>query len=238
MSYIQDDPKSIQNLFGSIASNYDRTNGILSFQKHRKWNRALVQEITKDGFPETLVDLCAGTGAIGYEFLKRTPRQHQVYFVDFSKEMLDCARKKAERYNISPHTLTYLQADVMDLPLLEETASCATVAYGIRNVKDPAQFAREVHRILQPGGTFAILELTRPNNRFLRLGHSLYLKTLLPLIGKIATENKDAYRYLCNSIHTFVEPEKLQKILEEAFFSDVKITPLSGGIATIITAKK
>jgi demethylmenaquinone methyltransferase / 2-methoxy-6-polyprenyl-1,4-benzoquinol methylase len=64
------------------------------------------------------------------------------------------------------------------------------------------------------------------------------LKTVLPLIGKLLTSNKDAYQYLCNSIHAFVEPLHLQKMLEQEGFVRMRIVKLTGGIATLILAKK
>lgn len=236
-TYQKDQPATIQALFDSIAADYDRTNAIMSFQLHKRWNRELVRQVAK-GDPSRILDLCCGTGDIAFEFLLKAQRGKEAVLVDFSQKMLECAKAKASRLPLQSHSLHYLQADVQDIPLPDQYTPCAVIAYGIRNVKDPSKCFREVYRVLQPGGAFGILELTRPSNFFLRIGHRLYLKTLLPLIGKWATRNQEAYQYLPSSINTFIPPQTLANQLEAAGFEVRSIKPLTGGIATLITASR
>jgi demethylmenaquinone methyltransferase/2-methoxy-6-polyprenyl-1,4-benzoquinol methylase len=54
----------------------------------------------------------------------------------------------------------------------------------------------------------------------------------------LLTSDKNAYEYLCNSIHTFVEPEAVEKMLSAYGFTQIQKKPLAGGIATLLTAKK
>lgn len=229
-------------MFGSIASSYDRTNAILSFQLHRLWNRRLVNaaipaHLTSQ--PCTFADLCCGTGAISLPWLTSQKTSHQAKLVDFCPEMLACAKQKASHLQLhQKHDVSYIQADVQSIPLEANTIDFATMAYGIRNVESPEKCFAEVYRILKNGGTFGILELTEPNNRLLRLGHRLYLKAALPVLGKLFAKNGDAYRYLSQSIQTFVKPQTLSALLKSAGFSSVQIRPLSGGIATLIIARK
>ncbi len=238
MTYKKDDPKSIQNMFGTIASQYDRTNAVLSFQMHRIWNRELVKKVIGTSYPENVLDLCCGTGEIAFNYLKNRTGSCEAFMLDFCPEMLDCAKAKAGQMHMERHLIHYLQADAQEIPLPNNSIECATMAYGIRNIKDPQKSAKEVYRVLKPGATFGILELTQPSNRMLRMGHSLYLRYALPVLGKLLTSNQDAYSYLCNSIHTFIPPEKLVGVLEAAGFKDVQSHPMMGGIATIITGKK
>lgn len=238
MAYNKNDPETIQRMFGSIANQYDRTNAVLSFQMHRYWNEQLVKKVIKSSDSEILLDLCCGTGEIAFSYLKSSKLSREAYLVDFCDEMLNCAKSKAYKLPLSHHKIHYIQADVQKLPLADLSADCATIAYGIRNVKNPAKCISEVYRILKPGSNFGILELTKPKNRILRMGHSFYLKTILPILGKALTSNQQAYQYLCNSIHTFIEPKDLQFLLLQAGFKEVEINPMCGGIATIISAKK
>lgn len=237
--YSKQRPESLQALFGSIAANYDKTNAILSFQQHKRWNKALIRNtIGSDRGSVAAADLCCGTGEIALTWLKSERQPHHVYLIDFCPEMLACAEKKAliQRWHAA-HQLDYVQADVQTLPLKDDAVDYATMAYGIRNVKDPEQCFAEVKRILKPGGMFGILELTEPSNRFLRLGHKLYLQYLLPTIGKWATSNAAAYQYLSQSIGEFAQPRELEIQLKKCGFAATRIIPLSGGIATIILAQ-
>jgi demethylmenaquinone methyltransferase/2-methoxy-6-polyprenyl-1,4-benzoquinol methylase len=236
--YDKQDPRTIQAMFGSIARGYDRANAILSFQMHKRWNAVLVSKVTSPHRPETLLDLCSGTGDIAYEYLKNETPPRQAYLLDFCPEMLECAKQKVHKYGLQRHSIHFVQGDAQDLPFPASNFNCATMAYGIRNIKDPLKSLQEVYRVLQPGGVLGILELTQPQNPVIRAGHKLYLKTLLPLLGRLVAKNQEAYRYLCHSIQAFVPPEQLEKLLKEAGFKEVRRTPLTFGIATILVATK
>jgi demethylmenaquinone methyltransferase/2-methoxy-6-polyprenyl-1,4-benzoquinol methylase len=232
--YNKNHPDSIKKMFGSIAKQYDRTNAILSFQMHRWWNRQLVKSMP--GKMSVLADLCCGTGEIAQGYLKRCRDSKKAYLIDFCPEMLDHARLK--NLESGRHEIEYITADVQAIPLRDHCVDAATVAYGIRNVKEPRRFISEVYRILKPGGSFGILELTRPQNKMLRSGHEFYLRNVLPILGKLATSNKGAYEYLCSSIENFTKPEELESMMRQEGFVEIKRKPLMGGIATIIIGKR
>lgn len=237
--YRKDSPQSIQSMFNSIAKRYDLTNAVLSLNMHRRWNRQLVQQVMSSHPSHTLVDLCAGTGDIAFDYLKRTTTPCHAYLIDFSSEMLEHAKLKAAKLSFSnQHQLSFIQADVQQLPLSEQSVDRATMAYGIRNVQQPSRCIQDVLRVLKPGGCFGILELTRPSSQILRFGHQIYLRTFLPLFGKWLTANQDAYDYLRNSIDTFISPEELENLMKEQGFIQTKRCTLMGGIATILTGCK
>lgn len=238
MTYNKNRPESIQAMFNSIAKPYDRTNAILSLYLHKRWNLELVKRVQSHQTPHTLLDLCAGTGDIAFAYLKDLTVPCQAFLVDFSAEMLSVAKEKGKPIEDSVHTLQYVQADVQHLPFLNQSIDCATMAYGIRNVHRPLKCLQEVFRVLKPGGCFGILELTRPRNPLLKMGHHLYLRILLPLLGKLLTSNEDAYHYLRNSIHTFIPPGELEDLIKVAGFTKTGRYSLAGGIATIITGYK
>lgn len=238
VEYNKNSPESIQAMFSSIAKSYDRTNSLLSFQLHRYWNRSLVKETiaNSDG---KLADLCCGTGEITLRWLKKAPLGQTAYLIDFCPDMLECAKVKTKKlkYDLT-HRLFFVQADVQELPLETNSMDFMTIAYGIRNVKNPLKCFEEAFRALKVGGTLGILELTEPKNCVLRFGHYLYLKTILPSLGKLLTSNRQAYNYLSQSIGAFIQPQEVAIKLRQASFRDVRIIPLSGGIATLIIAKK
>lgn len=237
--YDKNNPKSIKKMFGSIAKNYDRTNAVLSFQMHKLWNKQLIKKVIGSKHTGTLLDLCCGTGEISFTHLKSFSSPCNVIMLDFCEEMLMCAKDKAERMNYPSHQqLSYIQADAQEIPLTNDHVDYVTVAYGIRNIQDAKKCFAEVFRVLKPSGVFGILELTEPNNRFLRYVHRFYLKNFLPIMGKFLTSDQDAYRYLCNSIHSFIKPHEMKKLLLDAGFKEVQVYPQTGGISTILIAKK
>ncbi len=236
--YRKDNPQTIQLMFDRIAKRYDLTNAILSFSLHKRWNHALVCHTLQHDRPHTVLDLCSGTGDIAFDYLHTSTHPCQAYLIDFSHEMLEQAKRKSTQFPLQPHHISYLEADVQTLPLPDQLADCVTMAYGIRNVQSPSYCIREVFRVLKPGGCFGILELTRPNYRLLRLGHQIYLRTLLPILGKLLTDNKEAYQYLCQSIHHFIAPQELEDLLKSQGFVQTRCYSLTGGIATIFIGYK
>lgn len=232
-SYQKRNLEQVQTLFGKIAERYDLTNGILSFQIHRFWN----QKLTNTLHGETLLDLCAGTGEIAYRWLKQQTSSKNAILLDFCPEMLQIAEKKRSSYESKGHKLQFVQADAAKIPLADHSVDCVSVAYGIRNICDLPSCFSEVKRVLKPQGTLSILELTEPKNRLLKSLHRFYLNRFLPTVGGLLTKEPDAYAYLSKSIQEFVEPEKIAQDLKAKGFYQVNITPLMGGIATLIQAK-
>ncbi len=236
MIYDQKDPATIQALFGSIAKQYDRTNSLLSLRLHKRWNRELVRKMLGATTPKSVLDLCAGTGDIAFGFLEQAPHLEHIHLLDFCEEMLLSAKVKGQKY--AKDKISYINADAQKIPLKDASISCATVAYGIRNVADPQKCFEEVYRVLEKGGVFGILELTRPKNPLLATGHRLYLNTALPLLGKWATSNKEAYQYLCRTVQNFMDPDKLESMMIKAGFGKTSQTQLSFGTATILLGHK
>ncbi len=229
--YHKSNPKTIQSLFSHIAPHYDRANAILSLGLHGVWNQTLVNALSL-ATQGHMLDLCAGTGEIAFRFLKKHPEAYAT-LLDFCPEMLMVAEKKGMSLEGRFSTLV---GDAQEIPLPDRTVDAVSIAYGIRNVQYPERCFAEVRRILKPKGMFGILELTRPSSRLLRIGHALYLKTLLPVLGKWIAKDESAYQYLSQSIGSFSSPEHLMHLLSACGFQHVEKRPLMGGIATLLLA--
>ncbi len=233
-SYKNRDGAYVQQMFGKVAKRYDLTNGILSFQLHRLWNSALANTLSG----ETLLDLCAGTGEIAYRWLDRQHSPKRAILLDFCPEMLAIAKTKQDSYLSKGHTLQFIQADAAAIPLPDRSVDSVSVAYGVRNICDLSSCFSEVHRVLKPGGTFCILELTEPKNSLLKRLHGFYLNSLLPLLGGLLTQQKEAYGYLSKSIQQFIDPESLLGKLATLGFTKVECKHHLGGVATRLIVKK
>jgi demethylmenaquinone methyltransferase/2-methoxy-6-polyprenyl-1,4-benzoquinol methylase len=232
--YSKQDPETVKALFNQIAHRYDFVNAVLSFRMHHYWNRSLVKEVLGGKPIHDYVDLCGGTGEIAFSYLKANKAPQKTVILDFSQEMLCYAKEKAENLGLETENITYVQADAQDIPLEDQSVDAVTIAYGIRNVKDPQKCISEVARILRPGGSFGILELTRPSNPVLKWGHSFYLRYALPRIASWIAKDKEAYDYLCDTVHQFMSPDILETLMTNAGFKNIQQRPLPAGIATII----
>jgi demethylmenaquinone methyltransferase/2-methoxy-6-polyprenyl-1,4-benzoquinol methylase len=131
-----------------------------------------------------------------------------------------------------------ISADAGRLPFHDKSFYMLTIAFGIRNIPDVDVFLAEALRVLEPGGTLYILELTRPENSVVRFFYNFYLTKILPFIGGILSGRREAYRYLAGSISTFLERPVLMARIKNAGFSQVDYKSKTFGTATIYICRK
>jgi demethylmenaquinone methyltransferase / 2-methoxy-6-polyprenyl-1,4-benzoquinol methylase len=241
-AYSKESPETIKELFGSIAGRYDFTNSFLTLHTHRLWNKKLVNALPikpLSGNKLHLLDLCAGTGEIGYLWLKKQKKRgsienSSVTFVDFCKEMLEIAQKR----NAYESSCSFIEGDASDLPFQDNIFDGCSLAYGYRNIHKKEEALQEIFCTLKPGGTLGILELTSPKNPWIRKIHHFYLRNCVPSIGGLITGNKAAFSYLSSSIEQFPKPHEVLHNLTEAGFVEVSATPLFFGTTHLFLAKK
>ena len=242
-TYEKENPDTIRSLFNHIAKRYDLANSLLSFHTHAIWNQKIAREIVQKASPSNVLDLCSGTGDIAIRILHYAAKNKyiipDVHLVDFSSEMLKIAKLKAAHFAKEiQDKMIFQEADVTALTYPDNSFDAATCAYGIRNVKNVPLFFQQVYRTLKPQGHLAILELTRPKNVFLKAAHDLYIRTCIPIIGKLLTSDKEAYGYLQESIRAFISPDNLAASAKDAGFKNIQVKSLSGGIATLFYMQK
>jgi ubiquinone/menaquinone biosynthesis C-methylase UbiE len=93
-------------------------------------------------------------------------------------------------------TICWLNGDAQALPLPDGSADVVSIAFGIRNVQDPAARAGISPRA-PPGGRVIILEFSLPTNRVLRGLYNFYFRQVLPRTATLISGDKTgAYKYL------------------------------------------
>ena len=216
-------------MFGAITPRYDLLNTVLSMGIDRTWRRKVVtfSRVTTGG---RAADICTGTGELARLLADCVGTEGEVAGVDFCDEMLERARLKfgAQRFP----QLRFVQGDALQLPLPDAHFDGVTMAFGLRNLVDPAQGFREMARILRPGGRALVLELTRPAGPLKAL-YFPYLFGWLPLVGGLLSGNRQAYRYLARSIAEFLSVEQVCRTMGESGFEQVQAHALCGGVATM-----
>jgi len=63
--------------------------------------------------------------------------------------------------------------------------------------------------------------------------YDTYSFKVLPLLGKLITNDADSYRYLAESIRKHPDQETLKDMMLEAGFDEVEYFNLSGGIVAL-----
>ncbi|HEV8253471.1 MAG TPA: ubiquinone/menaquinone biosynthesis methyltransferase [Vicinamibacteria bacterium] len=224
--------EAVRSMFDRIAPRYDLLNRVLSAGTDVRWRRACIDFLELSG-PSRLLDLCTGTADVLIEFLGRDPR-HRGLGVDFAAEMLARARAKLGHFG---SRASLARADAVALPVREGAFDAATMAFGIRNVEDPARALIQVNHALRAGGRFVVLEFSTPYGLFGRL-YGAYSRYVLPRVGALVSGDRGAYAYLPASIRRFPEPDEFLARLREAGFVRVARRPLTAGIAQLYRGEK
>ncbi|MGA2583752.1 MAG: bifunctional demethylmenaquinone methyltransferase/2-methoxy-6-polyprenyl-1,4-benzoquinol methylase UbiE [Tepidisphaeraceae bacterium] len=223
----------VQQMFAAIAPSYDLNNRLHSLWRDQAWRRAAVR--MADVKPtDQVVDVACGTGDLALAFAEKLSNPRQVIGIDFTYEMLPLARQKARDRKI-----LWINGDAQALPLEDSSCDVLSIAFGIRNVADPAAAMQEFHRVLRPEGRLIILEFSLPTNPILRHGYNLYFRHILPRTATwISGDRTGAYKYLPQSVNTFINPQIMSEMMAANGFSDIVQKPLTFGISVCYRGRK
>jgi demethylmenaquinone methyltransferase/2-methoxy-6-polyprenyl-1,4-benzoquinol methylase len=126
----------------------------------------------------------------------------------------------------------------MRVPCADASFDAAMVAFGIRNVIDPAAACAEFARVLHPGGRLAILEFGSPSTPGLRELYNWYFRVVLPRVGRLISRHGDAYAYLPASVAEFPTPERFSRILQQSGFGHIRCEALTMGVVYLYLAER
>ncbi len=225
---------AVRSMFDRIAPRYDLLNRLLSAGTDVRWRRQAVDFLELEP-PLRVLDLCTGTADLLVEALGRDGRSSGLG-VDVAQGMLVRGARKLERRGLARRA-RLVGGDGEALPVKAGSFDAAVVGFGIRNVGDAERALAEVHRALRPGGRFVVLEFSMPGGLLGRLYRS-YFTAVLPRVGGLVSGDASAYAYLPASVQKFPSPEAFGALMERAGFADVRIKPLTFGIACLHRGEK
>ena len=224
----------VRAVFDSVAPRYDLMNDLASLGIYRLWKRAMIDWLRPR--PGWLVaDVAGGTGDVASRILRRARGQARVVVVDVNARMVAEGRDRALDRGRT-RGIDWLVGDAEHLPLRDRSVDAVTIAFGIRNVTDRAAALAEARRVLKPGGRFLCLEFSPAAGPGLGAAYDAYSFRVVPEIGRLVTGDREAYRYLVESIRRFPEPQAFADMIRAAGLGQVRVVPLSGGIAALHSA--
>ncbi len=230
------EPFRVGEMFDRIAPTYDLLNHVLSLGRDFAWRRK-VAELLDDRKGLRVADLATGTGDLLIALLRRRQDLDGAAGLDISEPMLDVFREKLRRGGLADRVTLHC-ADAADSPFADGAFDAVTMGFGIRNTPDVRATLQEILRILKPGGATLILEFSLPRNRALRWCHLRYLRYGVPLIGAVISGDRQAYRYLNESIEAFHPASEFCGLMRQVGFVQVLATPVTWGVASIYRGQK
>jgi demethylmenaquinone methyltransferase/2-methoxy-6-polyprenyl-1,4-benzoquinol methylase len=219
----------VRDVFDSVSGRYDLMNDLMSGGVHRLWKSALIDTL-KPRADMDLLDVAGGTGDIAQRFIGAGGGH--VTVCDINESMLRVGRDRAiDRGAL--RGVDWLVADAESLPLADSSVGAYTIAFGLRNVTHIDRALAEARRVLRPGGRFLCLEFSHVSLPWLEKLYDRYSFSVLPTLGAVVAGDRDAYRYLAESIRRFPQQDALAEMMGDAGLDLVTYRNLSGGIAAI-----
>ena len=220
---IDEKEELVNNIFNSVSSKYDLMNDISSLGFHRLWKQQLINWIAPQS-NQSLLDIAGGTGDIAKLFIKSGGMSADI--IDINYNMLINGISNDNR-------LRYIVGSCEKLPIRNNVYDRITIAFGLRNITKRQLALDEIYRVLKPGGRFVCLEFSKVNDDTVKKFYDFWSFRIIPRLGKLITNNEDAYKYLIESIRMFPDQDRLSLMFIKSKFERVKYKNLSNGIVAL-----
>jgi demethylmenaquinone methyltransferase/2-methoxy-6-polyprenyl-1,4-benzoquinol methylase len=219
-------PRFVRDIFDDCAPWYEWMVEAPSFGTGYRYRaEALARHGWKDGM--RLLDLATGTGVVGRAALESICGRGRVIGMDPSLGMLLEARKGPLRSQL-------VQATSTGLPFADRSFDMISVGFAMRHFGDLNAAFAEMRRVLVPGGTLLVLEITPPRSLLARAALGAYMGSIVPLLTRIRTGSAEAaklMRYYWDTTLQCVPPETILGAMRHAGFPsprrDVQFTIFS-----------
>ena len=203
----------VDDLFDRTSGDYDRVERLLAFGTGSRYRRdALRRAGLRPGM--RVLDIATGTGLVAREALALTGTTGMVVGLDPSAGMLEQARHG------EPSLL--IRAYGERLPCRDACFDFVSMGFALRHVADLGLLFREIRRVLRPGGTACILEITRPRSRAGAGVLRTFMTKFVPAIAGNAARRAEARRLMAfywDTIDACVSPESVLQALDGAGFA-------------------
>lgn len=205
----------VRRIFDGTAGDYDRVERMMALGSGSWYRR---QALARAGLTAGMrvLDVAMGTGLVAREEVALTGDPKLVLGLDPSTGMMAEARRTL--------TIRTVQGVAEELPLASAQFDFLSMGYALRHLGDLAAAFGEFHRVLKPGGTVCVLEITRPP-RGLRLALLKgYMRFVVPTITRLTTRRADTqllWEYYWDTIEACVPVETVKSALAAAGFENV-----------------
>jgi len=184
-----------------------------------------------------VVDLMTGMGECWKHILKKSDKNSKLIGLDFSTEMINRAEKNKGKYKKS--TIEILKENVFENSIANETADFVISGFGLKTFNDDQlrKLADEIDRILKPNGKFSLIDVSVPKSRLLKPFYMLYLKTIIPFLGKLFLGSPETYKMLGVYTEEYGNSKNVHQIFNGLEF-DVEYVEYFYGCASGIKGRK
>jgi demethylmenaquinone methyltransferase/2-methoxy-6-polyprenyl-1,4-benzoquinol methylase len=227
--------RELNRVFADVAPYYDRANYVASLGLWGFFRETFLDTITVHA-GQRVLDVCAGTNAIGIGLLEREPRL-EVHAIDRSEAMQEVGRASARQKGFD---IQGVIGDVHHLPFPDNHFDVVTLQFASRHLRVRRVFT-EIRRVLRPGGYFHHCDMLRPANPLVEGLYYTYLRFCLNFTALVFGSGEAALncrKYFIDALEMFYSADELSTVLRELGYSDVGVKSIFGGMMAFHHAAK
>ena len=215
---------------------YDQVNDVVSFGKAQIARSYALQSLgLRDGV--TVLDGGIGPGTTSKLILSAV-KPSMLVGLDESVKQLEAA--KLNLATLDSGQLHAVRASFEYLPFKGDVFDGIITCYALRDSLDLSRSLAEYSRVCSPRGSFADVDIGKPDNPLKRWGSILYVKYIMPIRAKMAIRNKmkgNPWRMIAPTFVTLPQNGAMLDMVKKQFAKTELKEFLSGGIIVIIGHK-
>ncbi len=225
----------VKTIFNKISYRYDFLNSLLSFGLHKLWKKKLV-DILKPQQGEVWADLCCGTGDLAFLICKRVGPNGSITGIDSAKEILNIAKKKAER--VKNKFINWESKDILEIDEYARKFDGICMSYGLRNLESVEKGIKKVFSLLNDKGRAGFLDFHHSRkNSLSNIFQKIYLRLVVVPISRAFNLSRE-YAYIEESISNFPKGNELILIAKEVGFERIEYRTIFFGQMGILILGK
>ena len=220
----------LNHLFDDTAGDYDFVERLLGLGSGPWYRRKALQRAGLLAGMRVL-DIATGTGLVAREALATVGPEGSVIGLDPSEGMLG-------------------QAGLLRIPLvraLGERIPCrdasfdfVSMGFALRHVAELEPLFAEMRRVLKPGGSVCILEITHPRRPIIAAPLRIFMTRVVPAIARLSSRHhqaRDLMQFYWDTIEACVPPEVVLAALQRAGFEAPRRSLVIGMFSEYVAKK-
>ena len=220
----------VDRLFDQTAGHYDCVERLLGLGSGSWYRRkALGRAGLRPGM--RVLDIATGTGLVAREALGIVGAKGSVIGLDPSAGMLE----QAGRLDIA-----LVRALGEGLPFRDAAFDFISMGFALRHVADLETLFQEMRRVLRPGGTACILEITRPRRAAVATPLRVFMTRVVPVVAILwgrRVQASELMRFYWDTIEACVPPAAVLGALEQAGFDSPRHASSLGMFSEYVATK-
>jgi ubiquinone/menaquinone biosynthesis C-methylase UbiE len=167
---------------------------------------------------QTVIDIAAGPGDLGFRVAELVGSEGRVLSTDFAPEMVEAARRIGTSRKLDNVEFRVLDAERMDLD--DDSADAVVCRWGYMLMADPSAALRETRRVLRDGGPLVFAVWAAPDRN---------PWAALPVMTMVQRGHMSPPEPGMPGIFALADPVQIRALVTEAGFAEPEVEEIAFG---------